>query len=78
MSRIKTQWGTVENTGAGSMDIVIQSLPVGSEFTVEEIEFEIRARQLPTRGAMERHLDTLKKRGYVRKAGRVGAWKRIC
>ncbi|MBY0375396.1 MAG: hypothetical protein K2Q23_15485 [Bryobacteraceae bacterium] len=77
MARQKTLWGTVQNTGAGSMDLVILTYPVGNEFTEGELDADIRARQLKTRGAMECHLNTLRTRGYVRKGGNVRGWVRV-
>lgn len=75
MSREKTEWGTVVDTGAASIDIVVMVRPIGQKFTVDDVELEIRRRGLPERGAIREHLDTLRKRGYVER--RDGGWRRI-
>lgn len=77
MAREKTPWETVQNTAAGAMDLVILTYPVGREFTEDELKADIRARHLPTRGAMQRHLDTLRSRGFVRKGAKVRGWVRV-
>jgi hypothetical protein len=75
MAREKTAWGTVVGTGAASIDAVVMDIPVGRQFTEDEVEAEIRRRGLPERGAIGRHLDTLQDRGYVQR--RDGGWRRV-
>ena len=75
MAREKTPWGTVVGTGAASIDIVVMGYPIGREFTEDEVDLEIRRRRLRERGAIRRHLETLRDRGYVRRSD--NGWRRI-
>lgn len=77
MAREYTDWGTVEGTGAASIDTVVMAWPVGHEFTEGEVESEIKRRGLPTRGAIRRHLETLRDRGYVQRSDRPQGWRRL-
>ncbi|MBP3958002.1 hypothetical protein J8F10_22330 [Gemmata sp. G18] len=62
-TRAYTVWGTVSNTGASSIDIVL--IDASRPMSIREIEEEIRRRGLPERGAVSSHLNTLKKRGHI-------------
>lgn len=73
--REKTAWGTVVGTGAASIDTVVMDFPLGRQFTEDEIESEVRRRRLRERGAIRRHLETLRDRGYIQK--RDSGWRRI-
>jgi hypothetical protein len=71
----KTSWGGRIGCGTGSVETVIQDYPIGKIFTENEIDSEIKRRKLVNRGAIYRHLDTLSKKGYLKRV--QGGWKRI-
>ena len=75
MAREKTAWGSGVTTGAGSLDIVILEIPIGREFTEDEIADEVRRRGLPERGAVREHLVNREKKGFVVKS--ANGWKRL-
>ena len=75
MAREMTSWGSGINTGAGSLDIVILDIPIGREFTEEEIAEEVRRRGLKERDAVYEHLYNRQEKGFVAKTD--NGWKRV-
>jgi len=75
MAREKTPWGTVADTGAGSIDIVMREFPLGREVSESEIVAAVRRKGLKERNAIPEHMGTLIKRGHVEKTD--NGWKRI-
>lgn len=63
VSREYTHWGTVVGTGAASVDLVL--METSTRLKVAEIAEEIMKRGFKQRGAIECHLNTLKRRGYI-------------
>ncbi len=73
-----TIWGSRVNSGAGSLNVLIREYPVGSVFTIDELEKKIQQRRMKDRGAKEEHMLHLKKEGYVEKVrGVTRGWRRI-
>lgn len=75
MARETTPWGSSVNSGAGSLDLVILSIPQQQEFTPEELAAEVRRRGLPARDAVREHLINREKKGFLAKT--ANGWKRI-
>lgn len=68
-------YGSRAGTGAASIDLVIREIPVGREFTVEEIEKAVRDQSLPERSAIREHLRSLAQRGHLAKTD--NGWQRV-
>ena len=75
MAASTTRYGFREGTGAASLDTVIMGIPLGREFTVEEVDAEVRRRGLPARGAVREHFQALKNRGFIEKS--ENGWVRV-
>ena len=70
-----TPWGGRIGKGTGSIEIVVRDIPLGREFTADEVDHEIARRGLQGRGATRRHLETLRDRGFIRRSD--NGWVRI-
>ena len=75
MARELTAWGSGVNCGAGALDIVVLDIPIGREFTADEIAAEVRRRGLEPRGAVREHLVNRQKKGFVVKTD--NGWRRV-
>ena len=68
-------YGRQLGSGAAAIDIVVKEYPLRSEFSVEQIEAEVRRRGLPEREAVREHLYKLESEGHVSRIN--GNWTRL-
>lgn len=71
----KTLWGSRIDSGAGALDIVMLDIPIGQEFTIDQIKNEVIRRSLLLRGAINEHLNRRRREGFVVKT--TNGWKRV-
>jgi hypothetical protein len=72
---VLSPYGSRMSTGAGAIDLVINAIPIGREFTEAEVVQEVRRRKLKERGGIYEHLYSLQKRGHIRRS--ANGWQRL-
>jgi hypothetical protein len=68
-----TPWGTVRDTGSGSIDLVL--IDATRPLTRREIQAEVTRRKLPKRKDASPHLSTLKRKGFI--TNKDGRWLKV-